>query len=141
MTTLAGQCHCGALQIAYRTPEKRAAINARCCTCSFCTRHGAQWTSAVGSVLQLSVDEKHHQQYRFGTATADFHLCQRCGVVVAATSRIDERLYAVVNLAVMDDFDLPEAQCMPIDHGDETPEERLQRRRERWIPEVGIVVR
>jgi len=37
-------------------------------------------------------------RYVFGTETADFLVCARCGVAPLVTSRIDDKVYAVVNV-------------------------------------------
>ena len=35
-------------------------------------------------------EREHATQYRFGTRTAEFHVCRCCGVAPVVTSRIDE---------------------------------------------------
>lgn len=44
-------------------------------------------------------------KYAFGTRTAEFHVCMQCGIVPVVTSRIGERIYAVVNINTFKDFD------------------------------------
>ena len=85
MMRIAGACHCGTLRFALHWPDDAATIPARACGCTFCTKHGAVWTSHPGARLQVSVsDAAHWQRYAFGTKTADFHVCGRCGVPVVA---------------------------------------------------------
>ena len=45
-------------------------------------------------------------KYAFGTKTATFHVCNRCGAVPIVTSEISNRLYAVVNVNTFENFDL-----------------------------------
>ncbi len=131
---LEGHCHCAAIRVIYDTPASLQELAPRRCGCDFCTRHGAQWHSSPAGRLVLSGKRENLQDYRFGTETADFHLCRHCGVVLAATSDIDGSVHAVVNLAVMGIKSLPESQAADFDT--ESLEERLQRRASRWIPDV-----
>ena len=41
-------------------------------------------------------------KYAFGTRTAEFHICSRCGVVPVVTSQIDNHLYAVVSVNALE---------------------------------------
>lgn len=43
--------------------------------------------------------------YTFGTRTTQFHICATCGIVPVATSEVDGRLYAVVNVNTFDGVD------------------------------------
>jgi hypothetical protein len=57
-------------------------IPARACTCSFCTKHGGVWTSNPKGRLEVAVeDPRRVSKYAFGTRTAEFHICSRCGIV------------------------------------------------------------
>ena len=94
-----GSCHCGNIAFALDWQPEPAEIPARACTCSFCTRHGGVWTACSGGSLRIRVREHDRvSAYEFETKTARFHVCAICGVVPVATSLIDGRLYAVVNV-------------------------------------------
>ena len=112
-------------------------IPARACTCSFCTRHGGVWTSCPAGSLAVEVREPLlASAYSFGTKTADFHVCTRCGVVPLVTSRIEGRLFAVVNVNAFDDVDpsLLRRSSSTLDDEDEST--RLARRMRNWIGNV-----
>lgn len=94
-----GGCHCGKISFSLDWPGDRPEIPARACGCSFCVKHGGVWTSKRGATLDVRVhDGKAAATYAFGTGTASFHVCSRCGVVPFVSSEIADRLYAVVNV-------------------------------------------
>ena len=85
-----GKCHCGNISFSLTWEPDPAEIPARACTCSFCTKHGGLWTSNPSGALEVVVkDPSLVSKYAFGTRTAEFHTCARCGVVPVVTSRID----------------------------------------------------
>ncbi len=73
-------------------------------------------------------------RYRFGTETADFYICTRCGVAPIVTSEIDGSGYAVVNVNCFDDVDPAELDESPTDFDGEGTEDRLARRQRNWSP-------
>ena len=78
------------------------------------------------------------QRYAFGHRTAEFILCRRCGCVPLATSVIDGKTYAIININVTNE---PEAFSRPpadFDYDEETVEKRLTRRKENWIGTVTL---
>jgi hypothetical protein len=137
-----GSCHCGNLgfELAWEpTPEF---IPARACDCTFCTAHGGVWTANRAASLRLSVaDPSAHSRYAFGTRTAEFHLCARCGVVAAATSEIDGRVYAVVNVNTFKDVDAALLRPGTVSFDGEETDARLARRARNWIADVQFVTR
>jgi hypothetical protein len=112
-------------------------IPARACTCSFCTRHGGVWTSCPTGSLTVRVrDSSLASTYSFGTKTADFHVCAHCGVVPVVTSRIEGRLFAVVNVNAFDDVEPSLLRRSSSTLDDEHETTRLARRMRNWIGEV-----
>ena len=77
-------------------------------------------------------------KYRFGTTTASFFVCSICGVVPFVTSEIDDSLYAVVNVNSFDNVDTSLLSCSSTNFDGEDNDERLERRRRNWIPNVQI---
>jgi hypothetical protein len=131
-----GGCHCGNLRYTLGWRGEPAAIPARACTCSFCSRHGAAWTAHPQATLAIeAADAAAISRYAFETETAEFWVCTRCGVVPACTSRIDGRDYAVVNANTFDDADMPVVRA-PATFDGEDEARRLQRRAGRWIGTV-----
>jgi hypothetical protein len=132
-----GKCHCGNIAFSLRWEPDPAEIPARACTCSFCVKHGGVWTSNPASSLRVVVhDPSRVSRYAFGTETAEFHICARCGVVPVVTSRIDGRLYAVVSVNAFDGVDPARIRRAPMSLDDEDTGTRLARRRRNWIADV-----
>ncbi len=132
-----GSCHCGNVTFDLQWPTRAETIAARACSCTFCRKHGARWTANASAALSVHFkDSSLVTAYAFGTKTADFHVCNRCGVVACCTSLIEGRLYAVVNVNTFDDFDA--SRLLPGDvnfDGEEEPA-RLARRAANWISDV-----
>ena len=136
---ITGGCHCGNLRFTLQWPGDQDIIATRRCGCSFCQKHGATWTSNRRAVLQLQVnDADQAERYRFGTETADFHCCKRCGVVTIASCTIDAQEYAVVNVNCFEDSSGLSFTESPTDFDGEDIGDRLSRRQQNWIPDVRI---
>ena len=75
-------------------------------------------------------------KYAFGTRTATFHVCSRCGAVPLVTSEIDDHLYAVVN-ALDNAGELPLQRAGANFEGEEVAS-RLERRKRNWIADVAF---
>lgn len=137
---ISGRCHCGNLSFVLDWRPEPAEIPARACTCSFCTRHGGVWTSCPTGSLRISIaDESLLSRYVFGTETAEFLVCSRCGAVPAVTSRIDGRLYAVVNVNMFENVPTSMLRHGSVSFDDENESTRLARRQRGWIGDVEIV--
>jgi hypothetical protein len=135
-----GKCHCGNISFSLSWDPGPAEIPARVCDCSFCTKHGGVWTSNPRGSLEVRIaDAALVSKYAFGTETADFHTCARCGVVPVVTSRIDDRLYAVVNVNTFENVDAALIRRAPASFEAEEPASRLERRKRNWIGDVRIV--
>jgi hypothetical protein len=132
-----GRCHCGNISFELAWEPAPAEIPARACDCSFCTKHGGVWTSYPRGSLVVSIaDSARVSTYSFGTRTADFHICSRCGVVPVVTSRIDDHLYAVVNVNAFDNVEPSLLRRAPATFQAETEVDRLARRKRNWISRV-----
>lgn len=137
---ITGRCHCGNIAFTLDWTPEPAEIAARACTCSFCTQHGGVWTSCPSAVLSVRVrDAARVSKYAFGTRTAEFHVCAVCGVVPLATSRIDGRLYAVVNVNTFEGVDPSRLRRSASTVDGESEAERLARRQRNWIGNVTCV--
>ena len=132
-----GSCHCGNIRVTFDWPGSGPAIPVRACSCSLCTKHRAAWTSHPGGRFYLRiVDELRVTQYRFGTKTADFHVCLTCGAVPIVTCVIEGIRYAVLNVNTFDDVDRSEFIEAATNFEGERAETRLARRRRNWTPEA-----
>lgn len=132
-----GKCHCGNIGFSLTWEPDPAEIPARACGCAFCTKHGGVWTSNPGGALEFTVKNPALvSKYAFGTRTADFHVCARCGVVPVVTSLIDGRVYAVVNVNAFEGVDPALLRRTSADFDGEGTEDRLARRKRNWIARV-----
>lgn len=135
-----GKCHCGNIAFSLTWEPDPPEIPARACTCSFCTKHGGLWTSNPRGALEVVVqDPSLVSKYAFGTRTAQFHICARCGIVPVVTSLIEGRLYAVVSVNAFEDVDAALLRRAPASFDGEEEETRLARRKRNWIPNVRLV--
>ena len=134
-----GRCHCGNIRFALHLPASGSRIPVRACGCTFCRKHGGVYTSDPKGRLEVRVaDEGRVTNYRFGTGTADFHVCSTCGVVPVVTSTIEGRRYAVVNVNCFEGVGPAELDRSESDFEGEATETRLARRQRNWIPDVTI---
>ncbi|HSV21298.1 MAG TPA: hypothetical protein VLR71_23010 [Casimicrobiaceae bacterium] len=134
---ISGQCHCGNIAFELDWRGDPAAIPARACGCSFCVKHGGVWTSHPGSRLAVTVrDPAQVSGYAFGTRTATFHVCARCGAVPLVTSDIEGRRYAVVSVNALEGVDPASLRRSPASFDGEDVAARLARRARNWIGDV-----
>jgi len=132
-----GKCHCGNIAFTLAWDPDPREIPARACGCTFCTKHGGVWASNPDGALSVKVlDESLVTRYRFGTGTAEFHICSRCGIVPLVTSRIDDRLYAVVSVNAFEGVDPSLLKRSPASFDGEGEASRLARRKRNWIAKV-----
>ena len=134
---ITGRCHCGNLAFELDWAPDPHEIHARTCTCSFCRSHGATWTSHPRARLRVAVrDSARVNIYRFGSGTADFHVCTDCGVVPLVSCVLDDTRYAVVNVNVFDDAARALVRPAPASFESEELTGRLERRKRTWIRDV-----
>lgn len=137
-----GSCHCGNISFELTWVPDPSEIPARACACSFCAKHGGVWTSNPNGSLRVNVGEPALvSKYSFGTRTALFHICSRCGVVPVVTSLIDAHLYAVVSVNAFNNVDQSLLRRAPASFEGETVESRLARRKRNWVANVQYVER
>jgi hypothetical protein len=137
---ITGKCHCGNITFTLDWPEDQPDVPARACNCSFCVKHGGVWTSNPLAKLSVVLHQADLvSKYAFGTETAAFHICTRCGTVPIVTSEIADHLYAVVNVNTFEDFDPARLRRATASFGDEDVDSRLARRRKNWIADVRIL--
>lgn len=137
---LKGKCHCGNIAFHLEWEGDRPEIPARACGCSFCVKHGGVWTSKPKARLAVAVrDPGLVTKYAFGTRTATFHVCARCGAVPLVTSEIANHLYAVVNVNVLENVEPAWLRRSPANFEDEDVESRLARRARNWIADIRFV--
>lgn len=135
-----GKCHCGNIAFSLTWEPDPVEIPARACTCSFCAKHGGVWTSNPGGALEVVVkDPSLVSKYVFGTETAQFHICARCGIVPVVTSRIDDILYAIVSVNAFEGVDPSLLRRASASLDGEGKASRLARRQRNWIANVEYI--
>jgi hypothetical protein len=134
-TRFEGRCHCGAVTLAFFTRKSTAALPLRACQCGFCRKHGARTTADPEGRVEIRVrDPAALARYRFGLATADYLVCARCGVYVAALMQEGGRGYAVVNVNAFAARAGFERAATPMVYDREDEAARRARRRKLWTP-------
>ena len=134
-----GSCHCGNIAFELDWEGEAMEIPVRACGCTFCIKHGGTWTSNPNSRLAVAIrDTSLVSKYAFGSRTALFHVCARCGAVPFVSSEISNSLYAVVNVNVFENFDRSRVRVASADFEGEDIEARLARRKRNWIADVRI---
>ena len=134
---LNGKCHCGNISFRLAWEPDPTEIPARVCTCSFCLKHGGVWTSNPKAALRVMVEDPSLvSRYVFGTGTAEFHTCARCGVVPVVTSRIEGRLYGIVSVNAIEGVEPSLFRRASISFEGEGTDSRLARRQRNWIADV-----
>jgi hypothetical protein len=134
-TEFAGRCHCGAVALVFTTRRAVNDLPLRACQCSFCRKHGARTTADPDGRLEIRArDPAALARYRFGLGTADYLVCARCGVYLAAVMEEAGRGYAVVNVNALTEGRAFARAPTPMvyDHEDEAG--RRARRRKLWTP-------
>jgi hypothetical protein len=132
-----GGCHCGNIRFSLSWVPDPAEIPARACDCSFCTKHGGVWTSKAQGKLEVAIEDRSRvSNYAFGTRTAEFHICSRCGIVPVVTCRLDGNLYAVVSVNAFEGVAPSLLRRAPASFEGEDADARLARRKRNWIADV-----
>ena len=136
-TRLCGRCHCGNIAFELDWDGDPPEIPARACGCTFCIKHGGVWTSHPKSTLTVMIGRDDLvSRYAFGTRSATFHVCARCGAVPFVTSEIDRRLYAVINVSALENADPSWLRRAAVSFEGEDLDTRLARRARNWIADV-----
>ena len=136
---ITGKCHCGNITLELHWEGDHSRIPARACVCSFCRKHGGVWTSNPRSALKVAIrNVSLVSKYVFGSRTATFYVCSRCGAVPVVTSEIADHLYAVVNVNALENVDPAWLRRTAAHFEGEDVESRLARRQRNWISDVRI---
>lgn len=136
-----GGCHCGAIGLVYETALAPEETEVRACLCSFCRKHASRAVSDPAGKLTVTLhDEAAVQRYRFGLGTADYLVCGRCGVYVAAVMPDGGHQFAVAIVNAFDDQERFTQTPRPADYSAEDETARRQRRRERWTPTEIVIL-
>jgi hypothetical protein len=106
-----GGCHCGNLQVHVRLTKPPAENAIRSCACSFCRSHNTRTVSDPAGQVDIRASEwSLVERYRFGSRTADYLFCRRCGVYIGAVCDTAVGPRAVVNTLCLT---VPRSPTMP----------------------------
>ena len=132
-----GGCHCGNMRVRLRINLEPHQTALRSCACSFCRMHGTRTVADPAGRFEMRADDwSLVERYRFGTGTADYLVCRKCGVYIAAVCETSAGTRAVVNINCLDDrAEFSQAPSAP-DYDGETREARLSRRAANWMPAI-----
>lgn len=138
---ITGSCHCRDITFTLAWPDDAPQIVARACDCSFCAKQGGAWMSNRDA--RLTVTLRHPEavsRYGFGSRTAEFQVCARCGVVPVVISDLAGHLHAVVNVNTVDHPEALRITRQAAHFEGEDTGARLERRRRHWIADVTLAV-
>jgi hypothetical protein len=137
-----GGCHCGNLQVEVTLSRPPAENVVRSCACSFCRSHGTRTVSDPGGQVEIRANDwSLVERYRFGSRTADYLLCRRCGVYVGAVCQTAAGLRAVLNTLCLKDRAAFSQEAIRPDYDAETTAVRLARRAANWMPAILLPAR
>jgi hypothetical protein len=137
MSTHKGGCHCGNLRLTLRLSQTPDQVRLRACGCSFCRANQTRTASDPDGAVEIWADNWDDvSEYRFGTATADFVVCRRCGIYLGAKCETPEGTRMVVNTNCLEDRAAFTGAPAPTDHDGESLESRIARRATNWTPTV-----
>jgi hypothetical protein len=130
-----GGCHCGNIHVRLRLSKSPQQTPLRACACSFCRAHMTRTVADRAGHFTLSAgDWSLVEPYRFGSRTADYMVCRRCGVYVAAICETAAGPRAVVNINCLADRAAFTQQPTATNYDGETEATRLSRRTTHWMP-------
>ena len=135
-----GSCHCGAIGFIYHTAIPPEKWNVRACQCGFCLAHAGLSTSDPRGSLEFTERLRGAlHRYRFGQMTADFLVCRKCGVYLGAVISTPNGSYGIINSNALQP--VPPNLPLPVaaDYEGEIPEQRIERRAQRWTPMIKAV--
>jgi hypothetical protein len=129
-----GGCHCGNISVQLSLSRAPDQMPLRSCSCSFCRAHGTRTLSDRDGQAEITVaDWSLAEKYRFGSRTADYVLCRRCGVYVGAVCETNSGLRAVINTNCLDDRAAFTQTPAAPDYDGEATDVRLARRATNWM--------
>jgi hypothetical protein len=130
-----GGCHCGNLRLTLRLSRPPMETLLRACTCSFCRAHATRTTSDPEGAAEIwAQDWDLVERYRFGSRTAEYLICRRCGVYIGAVFTTEAGTRAVINTNSLADRALFTATPASVDHEGEATADRMARRTANWTP-------
>ncbi|MDX2157699.1 MAG: hypothetical protein SFW09_14455 [Hyphomicrobiaceae bacterium] len=129
-----GRCHCGAIAVKLAFTRPAEEMQVRSCQCAFCTRHGSLTVSDPAGRAVIEVEAGQLTPYKFGTRTATSLLCARCGVYAGVVIADGDKLWSVANARGLGIEAFEGRVGMQMFYEEETADERIARRKQKWTP-------
>ena len=138
MHTVTGGCYCGNIRVELGLAREVGEYRPRACDCGFCRKHGAAYVSDPGGWVRIRVDDPARSGiYQQGNELAEMLLCARCGVLVGALYRSDGRVYATVNVKVIEGGPIFGAE-EPVSPKQLSAEDKVARWKKLWFSDVRV---
>lgn len=97
------------------------------------------YSSDPDGVLKVKIKSPSNlKKFKFGTKSADFAFCSKCGIMAYITCKIENQTYAVINTNCIDMPFTKKSEIPVLDYSAETLTDRLARRKKNWIGKVVI---
>lgn len=129
-----GACHCGNLKASFETRRTPRELGVRTCQCDFCRRVGALNISDPAGAVVIDAKAADVLRYRFALRTADFLICRRCGVYIAAATGEGAAIRSTLNVAGLRIVEFLSVSEAPMEYGAEDAAARIARRAAKWTP-------
>ena len=134
MTRFIGGCHCGNIEVSFKTELTPIDFTPRACQCSFCRKHSTRALSDPSGHIDIFVHrEADLNRYQFGVKATEFLICRSCGVYVSAYMPDGVSAYANVMANALHNHEAFRDGIVT-DYGDEDEAGKRERRREKWTP-------
>ncbi len=132
--TFSGHCHCGAISMELAFTQDAEEMQVRSCQCDFCIRQGSLTVSEAAGRAVITVEADQLTTHSFGSQTAQFLICSRCGVYAGAIMADGDELLSIANARGLGIEAFSHRLGTQMTHDDETTPDRIDRRRQRWTP-------
>lgn len=137
--TFCGRCHCGNIKLTFESSLSVDQLSLRADSCFFCRAHGARTTSDPNGRVEIVVHDPYQLiRYRFGLKTADFLICGRCGIYMAAVMTVGDSSFATINVNTFDSAENLTQVVQSVSYEGESEAERIRRRKQNWTPAVVV---
>lgn len=127
-----GSCHGGAIRVFLAFTRPAVETQLRTCQCGFCRRQGAAAISDPDGTALWEIDAAPFVPNRFATASSI--LCGKCGMYAGAVLTDGDQSWSIANTCGLAMETFAGRPGEPMHYEQETPAERIARRKRRWTP-------
>ena len=132
--TFQGQCHCGAIRATLAASKPAEELQARACQCGFCTRHGAITVSDPAGRATFEIERAALTKYQFETRSGTTFLCGRCGMYAGVILEDGGKVWSAINVRGLAFLEFQGRTAEAVVYEGETPQARIDRRKQKWTP-------